>query len=636
MTTPSLNHEFYDTCRRHANSIAFHRRDADAKPPARGADAPGAAPDGSAKQLHSEPRAELTHAEVLVEVEAFAAGLIELGLNPRGRVALIADNRFNWYVADRAVLLAGGIDVPQPRETAPAALRHVLRHSGARIAIVEGSDNRARIREMARAGELPRLEVVIRFRDDEDADEPDAAEGGPRELGFRDVVDLGRIKRDAAPTTVRTLAEQARGDTIATIVYTSGTTGAPKGVVLTHGNILHNIRVVPDVLEIVPSDRYLSILPAWHMFERTLEYIILNSGASIVYSSKRRIKVDLAEARPTITAFVPRILEMIHGDVARTVASAPAARRLLCRTAFSVAGLRREWRERAADGPSPAGRVGWRVGTFALAPVHRALERLVIRKVRAKLGPSLRLTISGGGALPRHIDAFLNSIGFTVLVGYGLTETAPVVSVRRPEENPVGTIGPPLPETEVEARPLPDDPKRGVLYIRGPQVMRGYFRDRPLTGRVLDDQGWFDSGDLGTVRPDRHIVITGRAKDTIVLRSGENVEPAPIEASILRSPLIEQVMLVGQDAKELAALVVPTDDARSSDTAGALAKTIEDEVRARSGTAAGFKSYESVRRTKLLESPFSVEDGTLTPTLKIRRNVIAERYAVEIDSMGGA
>lgn len=598
----SLNHEFYGTAERFGNRVAFTRRDADTDEPT-------------------------TFAAAADRAERFAAGLRALGLRARGRVALIADNNLRWFVADRGTLLARGVDVPQPRDVAPATLQHVLCHSGATIAVVEGADNRARIHDWVREGRLPRLTHVIRFDDDDPTPDPAVPEHA-----FDDVEQLGADARDG----IRATALGAHERNLATIVYTSGTTGAPKGVVLTHANILHNIRVIPAHLALHAGDHYLSILPAWHMFERTLEYTLLHCGASVTYTSRRRFRKDLTDVRPTVAAFVPRILEMIHADLTRKVAAATGARGRLARTAIAVARRRHAARLAArglADGGGAAGRLGGAAVALALAPAHALFERLVYRKIRDVIGPTLRMTVSGGGALAPHIDALLNAIGYTVVVGYGLTETAPVVSVRTPSRNPIGTIGLPLPETEIAIRREAGADGPGRIAIRGPQVMRGYFRDRALTATVVDAQGWFDSGDLGTQRPDGELRITGRAKDTIVLRSGENVEPQPIETSLLQSPWIEQVVVVGQDHKELAALVVPDREALPPDATD-LTALLEGEVRRRSGPAAGFRAFETVRRVHVLDAPFTVEDGSLTHTLKLRRNVIAERHADAIEALG--
>ncbi len=597
----SLNHEFYGTAERFGNRVAFTRRDADTDEPT-------------------------TFAAAARRAECFAAGLRDLGLRPRGRVALIADNNLRWFVADRGTLLARGVDVPQPRDVAPSALQHVLCHSGATIAIVEGSDNRARIHGWAREGRLPRLTHVVRFEDAEPTPDPALPEHA-----FPDVEARGASTRER----VREHAESARAQNLATIVYTSGTTGAPKGVVLTHANILHNIRVIPKHLELHPGDHYLSILPAWHMFERTLEYTLLHCGAHVTYTSRRRFRRDLAEIGPTVAAFVPRILEMIHADLTKKVDSAQGFRGLLARTAIAVARRRHAARLTArglGDRTGIVARAGAMLTVGALAAPHALFDRLVHRKIRDALGPTLRMTVSGGGALAPHVDALLNAIGYTVVVGYGLTETAPVVSVRTPTRNPVGTIGLPLPETEIAIRRDDTGDGPGRIAIRGPQVMRGYFRDRSLTASVVDANGWFDSGDLGTQRADGELRITGRAKDTIVLRSGENVEPQPIETSLLQSPWIEQVVVVGQDHKELGALVVVDREALPPDTTD-VTGLVEADVRRRSGPAAGFRAFETVRRVHVLDAPFTVEDGSLTHTLKLRRNVIAERHAAAIAAL---
>lgn len=628
-TPISLNHEFHATVARFRDRVAFER----------------SAPD--------QPD-QTTYQEVYDLAKAFAAGLLDLGLSPGTRVALVADNRLNWYVADRGILMSGGIDVPQPRDIGGNTLLRILRHSGCRFAVVEGIGNRRRIQAWAAAGKLPRLLHLIRF-----FEEGEATDGPVPELGFEALLDRGRTRLRSSPESVETAAFRCRTDSPATIVYTSGTTGSPKGVVLTHANILHNIRVLPYALDLEPGVRYLSILPAWHMFERTIEYLMFNCGGTLIYTSRRRIKSDLRDARPALVAVVPRILEMIYQDIMKKLSAAPPLRRALARLAFSLARTRSRALRRlkgisddTAGGRALHRRLLGLAVSALLAPPHVVLDRLVLARIRQALGPTLRTTISGGGALPVHIDEFLNAIGMTTLVGYGLTETAPVVSVRTLRKNPIGTIGLPLPETEVsirdpEGNPVPAQ-STGLVHIRGPQVMRGYFRDHALTRRVLSSGGWFNSGDLGSVRADGEIRITGRAKDTIVLLSGENVEPIPLESRILQSPFILQVMIVGQDRKDLGALVVPDGDVLAGYTrtrsipGNRLEDWIEDpsvldllksEVRSRTSPAEGFNPFETVKRIHILSAPFSIEDGSLTHTMKLRRNVVMQRYADVIRGM---
>ena len=620
----SLNHEFLATVKRHGNQVAFERVAADQEQP-------------------------ITHHGLGERALSFAAGLTALGLTGRSRVAIIADNCLNWYVADRGTLLAGGITVPQPADLGEQALRRVLRHSGSRIAVVERADHRQRIHRWSQEGRLPRLRHLVHLHPDADH----APEATLPEWTFEDVEQRGQKQLVSDREAVRAVALACRPESLATIVYTSGTTGVPKGVVLTHGNILHNIRVIPGVLDLRPDDRYLSILPAWHMFERTLEYILLHVGATVIYTSKRRIKKDLTRAHPTITAVVPRILEMIYQEIQKKITAAPPFSRRLAGFAIAVA-RQHAHALRHSRGVSDAAvarnaffpRLRAHAVRAALAMPHRLLDRLVLRKFRQALGPTMRLAVSGGGALPLHIDEFLNAVGFTTLVGYGLTETAPVVSVRTVDRNPLGTIGPVLPETEVAVRDdtgahLPAD-RAGLIFLRGPQVMRGYFRDRSLTRSVLSPDGWFNTGDLGSVRVDGEVRITGRAKDTIVLRNGENVDPMALEISILKSPYIEQVVLVGQDRKELGALVVPDPEmlARFAAERGVpgedlatwvahhdVQSLLRDEVQSRTTAREGFQPHEAVRRIHVLAASFSVEDGTMTHTLKVRRNVVLERYA---------
>jgi long-chain acyl-CoA synthetase len=402
---------------------------------------------------------------------------------------------------------------------------------------------------------------------------------------------------------------------------------------LTHANVLSNLRVVTDVLGIDAEDSFLSVLPAWHMYERIMDYLALATGAQLVYTDRRRIKEDLAAVKPTVFAAVPRIWEMLHDGIVAQAHKQTGWRGALLRTSLRVA--------RAVGG----GRA--HAGYLLLHALARAL---VYRRVLASLGGRLRLCVSGGGALPRHVDETLLGIGLPLLNGYGLTETSPVASVRLPRDNAAGHIGPPLPQTEISVR-HPDGSECaqgevGVLWIRGPQVMRGYYGNPKKTAEVLSPDGWLDSGDLGRIDARGHAWITGRAKDTIVLAGGENVEPEPVETLVKTSPFAEQAVCVGQDRKGLGMLIVPHEETLEQQVPRGAWDMQDGEIRGKAVHALiraeldrllvrdnGCRPCDRVTTFRVLAEPLTVENGLLTQTLKVRRHVVAERYARLIDSM---
>jgi len=604
-----------------------------------------AAANGSRVALgrHSPADARpITFAELTDRVLALARGFRDLGVGPGDVVAILADNDWRWIATDLALLHLGAVDVPRAADVTPAEIRYILAHSECSIAVVQNAAVRRKVDGVRDS--LPALKRIVVMDDD-------AAAPGSNDVKLSELLAAGRRSaEDPSPG-------DADRESVATIVYTSGTTGEPKGVVLTHGNFLHNVETVPAVLHVGPEDRFLSLLPSWHSYERILEYFALTRGACTIYSSKRQFKADLATERPTLLGSVPRVWESLldsiddalrsRGRLAAAVASA------------AIAGSRRYRRavrflhghSSAPGRPSGAGARALAAAEATLfAPLHAAADRLVYRAVRRATGGQLRVALSGGGSLPTRVEEFFDAAGIVLLNGYGLTETGPVVSIRTVQRNVLGTIGTPLPHTEVriadpEGRRDLDRGERGVIWVKGPQVMRGYHRRPDETSRVLTPDGWFNTGDLGYVNDGGLLVITGRAKDTIVLLSGENVEPVPIEEKILESPFVQNVVVVGQDRKSLGALVVPhfervaerlgLDDPPPEEIAShpGTRDLVASEIRRLVSAEAGFKSFERPAVFRCLPHDFSVDDGTLTMTFKVRRLAVNERFEKLIDEM---
>jgi long-chain acyl-CoA synthetase len=416
--------------------------------------------------------------------------------------------------------------------------------------------------------------------------------------------------------------------------------------VLTQGNLASNLEQVLEVIGFLkPGGTLLSILPPWHMFERMVEYALLALGLRVVYTDRRHFAKDLQHFRPDVLAAVPRMWMLLMEGVLAKLASAPPGKRRLVERSLALARAR-ELPRRFRGAPRS-------LAAEILGPVDALLRRVVLQKIAVAMGVDRivhGLGISGGGSLPDHVDLFFRALGIHLLNGYGLTETSPVLTLRLPWRNAGGTVGPPLSGTEISVR----DPetgaelpigRRGVVHARGPQVMHGYFQDPEATAAAFCAGGWFNTGDLGMRTADGDLALTGRAKDTIVLLSGENVEPEPIENALTSSPLIEQAIVVGQDRKFLAALIVPRDrddgaaaaaaGASAGSTAGreqqlaALRREIDDRV----STARGFRSNERIVRFRLLEKPLTFEDGFLSQTLKVKRGVVHERLAADIDAL---
>jgi long-chain acyl-CoA synthetase len=583
------------------------------------------APRGAAtflpRRRATDPR-PVAFGELARDVDALAAALLGSNVRRGDRVGVIAENRYEWLLVDQALASLGAVSVPRGVDTTPKELQFLLRHSGCSLAFAD--DDRVARELLALRGELPALRGVVVMQDRTEV-------AGAQALG--DLLREGAAAASARAEVLAAARAAVTPDDLLTIVYTSGTTAEPKGVMLSHRNVLTNVAVVTDVLHVTAADSFLSVLPAWHMYERIMDYLALATGAQLVYTDRRRIKEDLAGVKPTVFAAVPRIWEMLHDGLVGHAQKLPGLKGKLLRRGLSLS--------RAVG--SGRANLGQRLA-------HAVLDRVVLGKVRATLGGRLRLCVSGGGALPRHVDETMLGLGLPLKNGYGLTETSPVASVRLPHQRTPGHIGPPLPQTQIEARTA--DGTRcavgatGVLWIRGPQVMRGYYDNQRRTAEVLTADGWFCSGDLGHVDAAGNVWITGRAKDTIVLAGGENVEPEPVEAVIKTSPFVEQAVVLGQDQKALGALLVPRAERLEQQVPRAQWDVRDGEVHSREVHALlrreldrvlvrdnGIRPCDRVAQFRVLAEPMTPENGLLTQTLKVRRHVVVERFAPLLAAM---
>jgi long-chain acyl-CoA synthetase len=584
---------------------------------------------------------QVTLAELLKDAAAVAEGLAKMGVQRGQSVGFYADNSRRWIVADLALHALGAVSVPRGTDTPADDMIELFRHGDVRHVLAHGAKAAHQLEALRRRhaglGEIVCLD--------------------PEGAGGRTLADLA--KDGAGGPSFGERAPSVRPEDPATIIYTSGTTGRPKGVVLAQSNFGHQLRTLPRALDIEQDEVFLSLLPPWHIFERIVEYVALTNGCLLVYTDQRRFRDDLAAAQPTFVPSVPRIWESVHQRVLKALQEGGAVRRAVFHAGLAAARLRaRAWDEARGHvmrwsrpgGPAALASGAWRLGALALAglalPFDRLAHLLVFRRLKALVGGRLKGAISGGGLMPLHVDRFFRAIELPVLVGYGLTETSPVLTLRRQHRNVIGSIGTPIDEVELEIR-HPDTGARlepgatGVVFTRGPQVMRGYHKDPELTRKVLDAQGWFDTGDLGALTPAGDLCFRGRAKETIVLSGGENVEPGRVEEAMLASPLVEQAVVVGQDRKILAALVLPRADelARELGWSAPLPpaesaprrdarERVQQEVLRRT---AALMPFERVTRVALLPEALETSNGCLTGTLKVRRHVVAERFRMLIE-----
>jgi long-chain acyl-CoA synthetase len=628
------------------------------------------------KNPHAQPEVTLTYAQLYQQIQQFAAGLQALVIKPEvdstgipSRVALFADNSPRWMIADQGIIMAGAANVVRSAQADREELLFILEESGSIAVVVEDFKTLKKLGD--RLNSLP-LQLVVLLSDENLAD---SAASLPASGEFLKVLNFSQVIAAGSNYTLQRASQNQ--DTLATLMYTSGTSGKPKGVMLTHGNLLHQVRAYGAAFVPEPGDPVLSILPTWHAYERSVEYFILSQGCTQIYTNLRSVKKDLREFKPRLMVGVPRLWESIYEGIQKQFREQPANKQRLVQNFLSISQRYIEAR-RLAQGlsldhldASPIERVRAGVQAAALWPMHRLADKLVYQKVREATGGKFKVVISGGGSLARHLDNFFEIIGVEVLVGYGLTETSPVTNVRRPWHNLRFSSGPPMFETQIRIvdpetrQPLPAG-QRGLVLIRGPQVMKGYYKNPEATAKAIDPEGWFNSGDLGWVTPDNDLVLTGRAKDTIVLTNGENIEPQPIEDACLRSAYIDQIMLVGQDQRSLGALIVPNLEAlqqwaesqnlhlnlsqsvaKHSDTSSdrpasrtaidlkskEVQNLFRSELNREVQNRPGYRPDDRISTFELILEPFSIENGMMTQTLKIRRPVIAERYRDMIDAM---
>eukprot|EP00850_Spirogloea_muscicola_P007510 SM000038S14323 [mRNA] locus=s38:255169:260627:- [translate_table: standard] len=680
---------------------------------------------------HHEPPADITYRQLEATISDFAEGLAVFGLAPGQTAALFSDNSYRWIVTDQGVMMAAAADAVRGAKASPEELAHIAAHSDSSVLIVENAELLEKL-----APKLGPAAAELKFAVCLWGAAPAAGAGGlPFPVHtYQEILDAGRTSRQAlaaadghvnaensqpdltvarwalaAARRQHSAAACLRPDDVATLVYTSGTTGNPKAVMLTHANLLHQVNNYHTVLLPTPGDVVLSLLPPWHMYERSAEYYTLSRGVRQVYSNVKQFKVhmlaarcplrlsalvampalmtsvgpalcggvlmpvieDLTKTSPDFFVAVPLVFDILYNGVQKKLAQALPARAALARFFMSASqaymdnrrifgGFDLESTKQNVDRAQAAAQwVLAAVRMAALLPLHLLAVKLVYSKVLAAIGIN-KVGVSGGGSLPSHVDKFFEMVGIKLLNGYGLTETSPVLTVRTPRCNVLGTVGGPISGVEIKVvDPVTGKTQpagiKGVIQARGQPIMKGYYKNPQATAKVVDKEGWFETGDLGWISPSTAygagrnagglLVLDGRAKDTIVLANGENVEPVKIEEAALQSRVVQQIMLVGQDKRRLGALIVPNDEELTAavrkmkgdpshrpteeERYAVVQREINDTL-----TAGGCTSpFERIGSFKLLREPFTVESGTLTPTMKMRREVIASRYEAEIESL---
>jgi long-chain acyl-CoA synthetase len=551
-------------------------------------------------------------------VEELSMGLRALGVEKGDRVALLSENRPEWAYVDLATLCAAAVDVPIYPNLPPAQVLYVLSDSQAKVAIASSAAQVKKVLEVR--AKASHLKHVIRF------DDP------PQEgtLSLDEVRARGREALAADRDAVRRRAAEAAPEDLATLIYTSGTTGDPKGVMLTHDNIVSNVHgALAAFGDFGPSDVALSFLPLCHIFERMGgHYLMLQQGVTIAYAeSVEKVPANMVEVRPTLMLSVPRLYEKMYARVQEKVAADSALKQRIFRWAL---GVGREVFHASVEHRNPG---------LGLRARHALADRLVFAKIRERTGGRLRLFVSGGAPLAREIGEFFGAVGLIILEGYGLTETSPVIAVNRPDRMKPGSVGPPLQNVEVK---IAED---GEILTRGPHVMQGYYHKPEATAEALDRDRWFHTGDVGIIDAEGFLVITDRKKDIIVTSGGKKIAPQPIENVLKTNPLIGEIVMIGNKRNFPSALIVPNFDnlqkwAREHGVTAASAEELVSDPRVVAlydqtikDLTKDLAQFERIKKVALLPREFTLEAGELTPTLKVKRRVVEQKYKDVIDQL---
>lgn len=548
------------------------------------------------------------------QARAVAAGLAGLGVNPGDKVALLSNTRLEWITVDMGILCAGAVNVPIYQSNLAREVEFILADSEACVAFVEDDAQLRKVLEH-RAG-LPRLRKIVLIAGPRSSD--------PLVITLDDLVAAGR-QGDLAEVQRR--ADAVTPGDLASLVYTSGTTGNPKGAMLTHEGFLFVTASVSSILKRAPEDETLLFLPLAHIFARIIELVCIHDNVVVsVAESIEKLMDNVVEVRPTFMASVPRIYEKIYAKMIGDVQEAGKVKKALFE--FSLATgreLSRHRQKRERIPPLTAAR-------------YAAADRLVFAKMRERFGGRLRFFVSGGAPLSKEIAEFFHAAGILILEGYGLTETTAVTNVNRLDNFRFATVGPPIPG--VEQKIAPD----GEVLSRSPGVMKGYYKRDEETREVLDADGWFHTGDVGEFDENGFLRITDRKKDIIITAGGKNIAPQNIETHIKNNPLISQVMVYGDKRKYLSALVTLNyeEAAKYAEAHGLAYRDVKDlaghpELRRKVEEIIAEKnkdlaSYESVKKFEILADDFTQESGELTPTLKVRRKVVAQKYKAILDA----
>jgi len=616
---PTFFHTFLESCDQHRTNIAFIYR-------------------------VGEDEFRVTYEKFFEDVLILAKAFKDSKVRKGDKVFLLSDNRYSWIVTDLALQALGAVSVPRGTDTPPSEIEFIVNHSDSEFLVIETESLYKELQELIKSLKFKAVFIVA---------------GAEKHSWFDKAASYGQLLEDRSiePRDIewfKGLAEKITPDDLLTIIYTSGTTGTPKGVMLTHSNIMHNVRTLPLKIDLGPEDVWVSILPTWHIFERTAELIHIAKGSCLVYSSIRTFASDLETYKPTLVATVPRIWESLYSKITTGLKKKdPKKARIFDLLVRVSAAYRRNARMLRGQLPvfekKPflfrfADKVrALASNIFLFLPNQLAKKKLVL--VQEKFGGRLKGAVSGGGSLPPYLDEWIDAVGIRIINAYGMTECSPGIAARGLDCEIFGTIGTPVQETELrivneQGEPVPNGIE-GEIQIRGAQVFKGYYKNDEANATAFTPDGFLRSGDLGRLTLTGELVITGRAKEIIVLASGENIDPTNIEATLSMFPFVQDAVLVGQDKKGLGALIVPDLEKLREfvqekynqvleETEGALRdKQLLDRLRGEMNkllnAKKGFKPYEKLQNIHFLDKEFTLGEE-LTNSFKKKRHVIEKKY----------
>ena len=561
----------------------------------------------------------ISYREFKEETDNLACGLYALGIKKEDKVAIISENRPEWVYSDMAILAIGAIDVPLYPSLTASSIEFILNNSESKCVIVS---NKLQLNKILKyKATLRHLNFIIVMNDKDMIPEEKSL------YSFKDVQEMGKIYKHNHPNFLKESIKSVNENDLCTIIYTSGTTGEPKGVMLTHKNILSNVQSALESFPISKDDIFLSFLPLCHIFERMAGYYTgFSSGGMICYAeSIETVAQNFLEVRPTILTSVPRLFERMHSKIIKNVESQSTVKQKIFYRSLKIG-------KKVAE----ARKIGKLNSLLSLQ--HKIADKLVFSKLRERTGGRLRFFISGGAALSPELGEFFEAIGIKIIEGYGLTESSPVIAANRIDEYKFGTVGKVFPGVEIKLGP------DGEICAKGPNIMKGYFKNKKETDEVLKD-GWLHTGDIGEFDKEGFLRITDRKKHLFKTSAGKYIAPTPIENLFLSSKYIDQFVLIGDRRMYLSALIVPDFEALkeyadSHKIAYSRAEDLSDNKVIRNlieielgKIQRNLANYEKVRKFTLLERPFSLETGEITPSLKIKRKVVEELYSEKIEKM---